>query len=95
MSDLALRKRFLDDLLLSASKTTKQIVLLACGCDFRPYRLSFSDNSTPMKFFLLDVDQVLHHRRHCFRKFESPPRDENCQVIEIACDLADEEWSRK
>jgi methyltransferase (TIGR00027 family) len=78
-----------------ASTTIKQIVLLACGGDFRPYRLSLANSSTPIEFYLLDVSHVLAYRQKCFKKLESGPPTTNCKVIEIACNLANEEWPSK
>jgi methyltransferase (TIGR00027 family) len=94
-TDIAVRTRFLDDLLEKNMTTIKQVVILACGGDFRPYRLSLPKNSTPIEFYLLDVPEVLAYRQKCLEKFESPLPATNCKVIEIACNLANEDWSSK
>ncbi|CAF1568529.1 unnamed protein product [Adineta ricciae] len=91
-TDIAVRTRFLDDLLEKSMTTIKQIVILACGGDFRPYRLSVPENSTPVAFYLLDVPEVLAYRQKCFEKLESSLPKVNRSVAEIACNLVNDEW---
>jgi len=96
--DVAVRTRFLDDILQKNITNVKQIVLLACGGDFRPYRLtsldSTSASSADLTFYLLDVPHVLNYRQKCFSQMDVPPSTP-WGVIEVPCDLSDEEWGRK
>ena len=94
-TDIAVRTRFFDDLLKKNIITMKQVVILACGGDFRPYRLLLPVNSTPIEFYLLDVPEVLAYRQNCLEKLDQHSLTINCKVVEIACNLANEEWSSK
>ena len=94
--DIAVRTRFLDDILKKNTTKVKQIVLLACGGDFRPYRLFSQDptvSSSDPTFYLLDVPHVLKYRRNCFSSLKTHPTTP-FKVIEVPCDLANENWSR-
>jgi methyltransferase (TIGR00027 family) len=94
--DIAVRTRFFDDIVQKNITNVRQIVLLACGGDFRPYRLPCL-LSTPcaseLTFYLLDVPHVLAHRKKCFAQLNVPPTTP-CSVVEIPCDLSNEEWGR-
>jgi methyltransferase (TIGR00027 family) len=96
--DVAVRTRFLDDILQKHITNVKQIVLLACGGDFRPYRLSprhsMSSSSSDLTFYLLDVSHVLTYRQKCFAQLAVPPTTA-WSVVEIPCDLSGDEWGRK
>lgn len=94
-TDVAVRTRFYDDLLKKTLVTVKQIVILACGGDFRPYRLSFAKNSPDVEFYLLDMPAVIAYRQKCLKNLESSLTETNCKVIEIACNLANEDWPSK
>jgi methyltransferase (TIGR00027 family) len=96
--DIAVRTRFLDDTLQKNIANVKQIVLLACGGDFRPYRLSppdsMSSSLSDLTFYLLDVPHVLTYRKKCIAQLDVPPTTP-WSVVEVPCDLSDEEWGRK
>jgi methyltransferase (TIGR00027 family) len=96
--DVAVRTRFLDDILQKNITNVKQIVLLACGGDFRPYRLSplhsMSSSLSDLTFYLLDVPHVLTYRQKCFAQLDVPPTT-TWGVVEVPCDLSGEEWGRK
>ncbi|CAF1558606.1 unnamed protein product [Adineta steineri] len=94
-TDIVVRARYLDDLLTKMAVTIKQIVILACGGDFRPYRLSLTDSSSATNFYLLDVPQVLAYRQQCLERLEPHPPAANCKIVEIACDLTNDEWLSK
>ncbi len=69
-TDIVLQTRYLDDLVAKAAFTIKQIVILSCDGDFRPYRLPLIKSSSVADFYLLDVPQVLACRvRHIFTEF--------------------------
>ena len=94
--DIALRTRCLDDIIDKHIQSIKQIVLLACGGDFRPYRLTcLSSLASPadLTFFLIDVPHVLDYRQKCIEKLD-PPAPALCKVVEIGCDLVNPEWTR-
>lgn len=91
--DIAVRTRFLDDIIQKNAPFVKQVVLLACGGDFRPHRLSFSDSMTDLTFFLLDVPHVLMYRQKCLAQLKEPTTT-SCKVVEVACDLSNNEWSQ-
>ena len=95
--DIAVRTCFLDDIIKKNITNVKQIVLLACGGDFRPYRLSSlhsMSSSSDLRFYLLDVPHVLSYRHQCFAQLDAPPTTP-WSVIEMPCDLSDEAWGRK
>ncbi|CAF0949504.1 unnamed protein product [Rotaria sordida] len=94
-NDTAVRTRYIDDLLEQASSTNRQCVILACGGDFRPFRLSLINSSQTFEFYLLDVSGVLIYRQKCFEQLDPRSFATNHKVTEIACNLADEEWSSK
>jgi methyltransferase (TIGR00027 family) len=94
--DIALRTRFLDDIVQKNMTNVSQIVLLGCGGDFRPYRLPFlrsMASSSNLTFYLLDVPHVLKYRQKCFVLLDVPPTTPS-NVVEIPCDLSNEEWGR-
>jgi methyltransferase (TIGR00027 family) len=91
--DIAVRTRFLDDIIQKNIPNVKQIVLLACGGDFRPYRLPFLHSMKDLTFYLLDVPHVLRYRKKCFAQLAEPATT-SCSVVEIACDLSNDEWGR-
>ena len=94
--DIAVRTRFLDDIIQKNIPNVRQIVLLACGGDFRPYRLHsmYSMGSSPdLTFYLLDVPHVLRHRQKCLAQLIEPATT-SCKVVEVACDLSKDEWGR-
>jgi methyltransferase (TIGR00027 family) len=41
------------------------------------------------------MPEVLAYRQKCLAKLESPSSETNCKVIEIACNLANEDWPSK
>ncbi|CAF3961063.1 unnamed protein product [Adineta steineri] len=94
--DIAVRTRFLDDIVQKNMTNVKQIVLLACGGDFRPYRLpslhTLAPSSCPT-FYLLDVPHVLKYRQKCFTQLDMPATTP-CSVVEIPGNLSNENWSR-
>ena len=92
--DIALRTRFLDDVIEKNIANVKQIVLLACGGDFRPYRLPFLHSMAPsdLTFYLLDVPHVLKYRNKCLKLLNKQPTTP-CKVVEIPADLSNEKWS--
>jgi methyltransferase (TIGR00027 family) len=95
ITNLAVRTRYFDDLLEKMLNTVKQVVILGCGGDFRPYRLSLARNSPNVKFYLLDVPEVLAYRQECLEKVETLSLETSCKVVEIACNLTNEEWPSK
>ena len=94
-TDIVVRARYLDDLLAKMTFTIKQIVILACGGDFRPYRLPLAKSSSCIDFYLMDVPQVLAYRQQCMERIEALPLAANCKIVEIACDLTSDEWLSK
>lgn len=94
--DISVRTRFLDDVVKKNITKVKQIVLLACGGDFRPYRLFSKDSmnsSSDLTFYLLDVPHVLKYRKKCFALLETPPTTP-FKVAEIPCDLSKGDWGQ-
>jgi methyltransferase (TIGR00027 family) len=94
--DIAVRTCFLDDIVQKNITNVRQIVLLACGGEFRPYRLPFlhsMTSSSALTFYLLDVPHVLKYRQKCFAQLDVPPTTQ-CSVVEVPCDLSNDEWSR-
>ena len=92
--DIALRTRFLDDVVENNITNVRQMALLACGGDFRPYRLPSRHSmvsSSDLTFYLLDVPHVLRYRQKCFTLLDVPPTTP-FSVVEIPCDLSNEEW---
>jgi methyltransferase (TIGR00027 family) len=95
--DVAVRTRFLDDIIQENIPNVKQIVLLACGGDFRPYRLPFlqsMSSSLDLTFYLLDIPHVLKYRQNCFAQLTEPATT-SCNVVEVASDLSNDEWGQK
>jgi methyltransferase (TIGR00027 family) len=88
--DIAVRTRFLDDIVQKNITNVKQIVLLTCGGEFRPYR---SSSSSDLTFYLLDIPYVLKYRQKCFAQLDVPPTT-SCNVVAVPCDLSNDEWSR-
>lgn len=91
--DIAVRTRFFDDIIKKNIPIVKQIVLLACGGDFRPYRLSFLNSMTDLTFYVLDVPHVIKYREKCFAQLNESATT-SCKVVDVACDLSKEEWSQ-
>jgi methyltransferase (TIGR00027 family) len=85
-TDIVVQTRYPDDLVAKAAVTIKQIVILSCDGDFRPYRLPLMKSSSVADFYLLDVPQVLACRYPCLECLERSPPVSNCKLIEIACD---------
>ncbi|CAF0970857.1 unnamed protein product [Didymodactylos carnosus] len=91
---IAIRTKYFDDQLLHAIQTCgiRQIVILACGGDFRPYRLIFPDTNDIIKFYVLDFEEVIDFREECFKKLSCPPTNSSVFIKEIACDLSKPLW---
>jgi methyltransferase (TIGR00027 family) len=94
-TDIVVRTRYLDDLLMKTIITIKQIVILACGGDFRPYRLPLTKIYPCADFYLLDVPPVLAYRQKCMERLEPSPPAVNYKIVEIGCDLTSDEWLSK
>lgn len=92
--DIAVRTCFLDDIILQNFPNVTQIVLLACGGDFRPYRLRCVRSLLGLTFYLLDVPHVLRHRQYCLAQLDKPATSPY-KVVEVPCDLANAEWVGK
>jgi methyltransferase (TIGR00027 family) len=83
---VALRTRFLDDLVLEACNAgCRQVVILAVGLDARAFRLAWPDGT---RLFELDVPDVLAFKRAVLDEASAVPL---CERREIAVDLR-EDW---
>jgi methyltransferase (TIGR00027 family) len=85
---VAVRTRFLDDLVLDAcARGCRQVVILGAGLDARAFRLSWPDN---LRLFEIDLPQVLEFKEQVVRAEAWRPC---CERITVPADLS-EDWSR-
>jgi methyltransferase (TIGR00027 family) len=86
---LAIRTRFLDDLLLdAANRGTRQFVLLAAGMDARAFRLVWPDGSS---VFEVERDDVLAYKEEVLARLAVSPR---ARRVLVSADLR-EDWRSK
>ncbi|MGW7418279.1 SAM-dependent methyltransferase [Streptomyces sp. NPDC054863] len=83
---VAVRTRFLDDVLISAARAgTTQVVLLACGMDARSFRLDWPSATA---LFEVDFADTLAYRAAVLAAHGSTAR---CRRTEVSTDLR-EDW---
>lgn len=79
---IVVRTRFWDEALLRATRSTRQVVILAAGMDSRAYRLPWPDGTT---VFELDQPRVIATKDEVLGADEP-----SCRRVAIACDLVDD-----
>lgn len=85
---VAVRTRFLDDLVLDAcARGCRQVVILGAGLDARAFRLAWPDK---IRVFEIDLPEVLEFKEQVVRAQGWRP---SCERITVPVDLS-EDWGR-
>jgi methyltransferase (TIGR00027 family) len=80
----AVRTRFFDDVLLRASDTCPQVVIVAAGLDARAFRLPWPMQT---RLFELDMPAVLEFKQNILQSADASP---TCRRTVVAADLSDD-----
>jgi len=91
-NSLPLRTLFIDHYVENELKNEeiKQVVVLGCGMDSRPYRLQIPSH---LHWFEVDMPHVLEYKHNILSRLkEAVPK---CHIHTVAIDLCDPEWPKQ